>query len=242
MTKSRLIGLLAILVVAFLVFRPGDEPSDADKGHGGLDSSTDRQLQPREPAFLRPGADYGLAQRRGAKPAPQPYGGWGYYPQGPYPNTYQGGYGSPDRYGTQAQIRTDGYRFRPLSEQEKKRSQPSYADQYPTQYPTPYQEPAPYYPSAETQRHPAAQAPYYAQPSYPQRQQEAYSFRPLEQSPAASGRWQSPYDQPGRGYDQYSQDPRTSPPDPQWGWDSTPPSQRMYPSYYRNLGRRLTAR
>ena len=243
-TKPRLIGLLTILVVGFLVLRSGDDAPDSGDRDGGSESATDRQLQPREPAFLTPSRDYGIAEQPGTGRASSPRDIPGSYPRSSYPDGYPGRDWTASPYGSQAQIRTNGYRFRPLDEKvqtgAKARSSDQYVDRHSDQYRTPYT-PNPWdhpYPNAQPRSAPAV--PYSTTPAYPDPQQETYSFRPLEKSPGARGRWQGPYQEPGRRFDQYPMDPWTSPPHPQWG--SMPPSQRMYPNRHRNPGRRLTAR
>lgn len=247
-TKSRIVGLLTILVVGFLVLRPGDEPSESGDRNGDSGSATDRQLQPREPAFPRPSRDYGITSQPSPGHAPAPYGKREPLRQQPYPQIGSRGYGAPAPYGQHARITPDGYRFRPLNEREQERmrarypDQYPYADQYPGQTATRYDPPAQTYPSYEAQpRSPAPySAPYSPPDAYSDPRRESYSFRPLEKSPGARGRWQGPYQEPGRRYDRYPMEPWTAPSDPQWG--STPPAQRMYPNLYRNPGRRLTAR
>ncbi|MCG6863599.1 MAG: hypothetical protein LJE70_20435 [Chromatiaceae bacterium] len=235
-TKSRIVALLAILVVGFLVLRSGDEPSDSGEKGGGSESATDRQLQPQEPGFLAPSREYGIAGRPGMDRDTRSDGSrW------PYPSTYSPDYGIPDPYGAQAGIRTEGYRFRPLDDTEKSRAQAPYPDEYTGRYTAPYDSFSQYYPSPDDQPLPASPPSYSAPSAYPPSQQEAYSFRPLEKSPGARGRWQGPYQEPGwRRGDLYPMDPWQSPPNPQWG--SMPPSHRMYPNLYRRPDRRLTAR
>lgn len=235
MSKSRVLGLLLILGVGFLVLRPGDETSDTRESTGGSKSSTDQQFQPREPAFGDPSPDYGIAGQAGTQETAPSYASPARYPQQPYPRNqlegYPAAYATSDPYGGQARIPTHGYKFRPLNDKEQKRAQTRIPEQY--QPPT-YSAPAARY-------HPPAPPSPYSAPAAPRSpQQEVYSFRPLEKSRASRGRWQGPYQQPDWRDDRYPLDPWTAPPDPQWG--STPPSQRMYPSYYRETSRRITAR
>lgn len=224
-TKSRIIGLVAILTAVFLILRSGDEPSDSDHQSSDSESTTDRHFQPREPTLPTPGYDYGIVGRPGARSGPPPDVGWGAHPNQPHPNPYPGGYDTPDPWGAQAGVRTGGYRFRPLTEREQKRRQP-----------------APYADHSATPSHPPPRTQAIAPPAYPSSPppsdslQEIHSFRPQEKSPGARGRWQGPYEQLAPP----PMAPWSSPPHPQWG--STPPSQRMYPNLYRNPGRRLTAR
>jgi hypothetical protein len=242
-TKSRIVGLLLILFVGFLVLRPGDDPSDS--GDRDSESATDRQFQSREPAFLAPERDYGIAGRPGAGAAPRPYGApppysepprydvRGSYPPEPYAQEsftqdYPVGYGARAPYGGHARPSTGGYRFRPLDEQERRRTQKTYSDRYPT----------PYYPAPLARPEPVAPAPYSAGTAYPEPAEEIYSFRPLERS--ARGRWQGPYQDPGWRTDRGPTDPWSAPPPPQWG--SMPPAQRMYPNLHRDFGRRMTSR
>jgi len=243
-SKSRIIGLLAITIVGFLILRTGDESADSRERGGDSGSATERQLQPREPAFLRPDREYGIAGRFDAGGAPSPYGREGGYPETgyPYPDyPDSNGYGVHDPYRANAQMGMNGYRFRPLDERE--RTQTGYPGQYADQYARPYRPPIPHYPSTGAGQRPAWQAtPYSTPPAYADPRQEAYSFRPLEKSPAARGRWQGPYEQPGRRFDSYPTDPWTSPPAPQWGSTPTPPARRMYPSFQRDSRYRLTAR
>jgi len=233
-TKSHIIGLLAILVVGFLIFRSGDEPSDSGDQPAGSESATDRRLQPREPAFQTPGSEHGIAGRLGARSAPPGYGSPHPYPAQPYRDPYSGRFQTPRPYGGQASMATDGYRFRPLGKQEQERMQAAYPELYEEGYATPYYQPSPGARPRETAPVPSAAPPTYREPA-----SEIYGFRPLENSPGARGRWQGPYQEPGR-VDTYPTDPWMSPPLPEWG--STPPAQRMYPNFYRDSGRRLTAR
>lgn len=238
-TKSRMVGLLLILFVGFLVLRPGDEPSDS----GDSESATDRQFQPREPAFLAPERDYGIAGRPGASSSPPSYGAPKPTPPGSYPATslapesylpesysrsYSGGYGAPDPYGRHVRPSMNGYRFRPLDEQEQRRMQAPYPNRYPTRH----------YPAPIARPEPIAPAPYSARTAYPEPAEEIYSFRPLERP--TRGRWQGPYQDPGWRTDRGPTDPWSAPPPPQWG--SMPPAQRMYPNLHRDSGRRMTSR
>lgn len=229
-TKSRIVGLLLILGVSFLVFRPGEKPSDSDDRGSDSKSATDQQFQPSEPAFLTPERDYGVAGQPGIQEASPSYGGSNSYPRRPYPQGYSSGYGAPRPYDGQDPIPTNGYRFRPLNKQEQSRMQTSYPDQYR----------APHYSAHSAQQQPLAPAPYSTPYMRPDEQQEIYSFRPLEKSSTPRGRWQGPYQQPGWRNDRPAIDSWSAPSNPQWG--STPPTQRMYPSYSRNTGRYITAR
>jgi hypothetical protein len=241
-SKSRLLGLLVLLVVGYLVLRPGDEPSDSDNRGGDSESATERRLQSREPAFLRRDDDQGIAGWPGQGEAWSPGDRREYYREGSDPDLFPQEYQITDPYRKHGQVNTDGYRFRPLDEKEQRRAQAHYPDQYqyPGQQATPYNPSIPYYPFSGSRQGPATPAPYSAPPAYREPPREIYSFRTLEKSPAARGRWQGPYQEPGRRFDGYPMDPWTSPPPPQWG--STPPAQRMYPNLYRSPDRRLTAR
>jgi hypothetical protein len=229
-TKSRVVGLLLVLGSVLLVFRPGDEPSNSIERGGDSESSTDRQFQPREPAFLESRRDYGIAGNPGVREAPSPYGVQRPNARGTYPQRDSDGSGTPGTYGGQAPIQTNGYRFRPLDEQEKERMQASHPERYQ----------APYYSAPAEQQQSIPRPTYSAQSMAPGPQRETYSFRPLEKSRASRGRWQGPYQDPGWRGSRPPLDPWTAPPDPQWG--STPPAQRMYPSYLRDTSRRITAR
>jgi hypothetical protein len=244
-TKARLFGLLAVLILGFLIFRPGEEPSDSGDRGDRPESATGRQPQPREPSFLAPRPDYGIAGANRPMGTPPPYGRDAYQGRS-YSDTYSDAYsdrsGTYDPYAPDYRNAAQGYRFRPLTEreQQRQRAQSSYPSRYADRYRTPYDEAASYYPSDEAQQGPAA-SPSYSEPRpYAGPQRDAYNFRPQEQSSAAQSRWQGPYPEPGQRFDPYSTDPWMSPPPPQWG--STPPAQRMYPSYYRDFGYRLTAR
>lgn len=241
--KSRIFGLLTVLVVAFLIFGPEDEPTESEDRGGESKSATERRFQPREPAFQAPGHDYGIADRRGAGTAPSPYYRPESFQQEPRPQGYSGGYGISDSYSGHPEVATRGYRFRPLGEQEQRRTQTSHRDQYGDQYATPYGQPPQYYATPETRPRADSAAPYSTSPAYGAPYQE-YSYRPLTKSPSARGRWQGPYESPdwdpSRRFDPYADDPWTAPPHPQWG--SMPPSQRMYPNLYSSPGRRLSAR
>jgi len=242
-TKARLIGLVVILALGFLILRPGEEPSVTDDQDDRSESATGTQPQPREPSFLAPRADYGIAGRSGSAGTGPSYGR-DTYPQGSYSDGYSDASsdrrGAYDPYAGDDRMANRGYRFRPLTDRERQRAQDSYPSQYADQYQMPYEARSPYYPSGEAQQRSARPTPYSAPRPYAEPQRDAYNFRPLEQSPAARGRWQGPYPEPGQRFDPYSTDPWMSPPPPQWG--STPPAQRMYPSYYRDSGYRLTAR
>lgn len=240
-TKSRIVGLLTILVVGFLVLRTEEEPSDMDHRNGDAESATNRQFQPREPAFLKSTRDYEIARQHSTGRASRPYGKPESYWQESYSEIPSDGYGTPAPYGQQARLSVEGYRFRPLSEQEQVRVRERYPSQYSYQYTAPYNSPSQTHPSSEMQSQSYEPTPYSPQGTYLDPLQEAYSFRPLENSPGARGRWQGPYQKPGQRYDRYPQDnPWATPSNPQWG--STPPAQRMYPSFYQDPGRRITAR
>lgn len=230
MTKSRIAGLLLILGVGFLILRPGDEPSDSNDRGDGSESATDRQFQRREPAFLTPEQDYGIAGRSDARSTPSPYDHPSAYPREYDPQAYPNAYRSPAPYDGQERFATNGYRFRPLGERERQRIQSGYPDQYP---PT-------YYPTPETAPRPITPGTYSTRPRDRQPRQEIYSFRPLNKAGPAQGRWQGPYERPGWETNRSTIDPWTAPPDPRWG--SMPPAQRMYPNLNRRSGRRLTAR
>jgi hypothetical protein len=244
-SKSRLLGLLVLLVVGFLVLRPEDEPSDSDNRSGDSKSATEGRLQPREPAFLLPERDYGVAGRPGAENAPRPHGSKG----GLYPtetdtysaNAYPDSYEAHDPYGADAQMEAQGYRFRPLEGQKEEPTRAPHADRLADQYARPYDaSPSYYQPYGGAPQNPSPRPAPYPPLDVNEPPQEAYSFRPLEKSPGARGRWQGPYEQPNRGFDPSRWNPWMAPPPPQWG--SMPPSQRMYPNLYRTPDRRLTAR
>ena len=226
MVKSRIVTLLLILGVVFLVFRPGDEPSDTRD----RDRNSDQQFQSREPAFLTPEQDYGIARRPGTQETAPSYPDSSSYPRTPYSQSYSSGYGAPSPYDGQAPIQRNGYRFRPLGEREKKRMQKSNPDEYQ----------APHYSAQPAQRQPIASAPYTEPSMGPDQWQQTYSFRPLEKPRTSRDRWQGPYQRPGWRDNRPTLDPWTTPPDPQWG--STPPTRRMYPSYSPSTSRRITAR
>lgn len=242
-TKPRLAGLLAILVLGFLVLRTGDEPTDSVDRDTGSESATERQLQNREPAFLSPSRDYGIAERRDTGATSTPYDRPGVSRSGTYPEIRPDGHDSPFGYRDQAWMGTQAYRFRPLSEQEQERIRQRPPDPYLGRYVAPVNELPRSYPPRGAQPQPVEpaphSAPYAPMRTYPDPPPDAYSFRPLEQSPGARGRWQGPYPEPGRRQDLYPMDPWTAP-SPQWG--STPPAQRMYPNLYRGSDSRLTAR
>lgn len=115
-SKSRLLGLLGLLILAFLVFRPGDEQTDSSDQGGKSESAIDRQLRPREPAFADPDREFGIARRSDAirgRGEPSRAAPAGAYPSAPYAG--------------RAPMDTSGYRFRPLSEREKRRMEAAYA-------------------------------------------------------------------------------------------------------------------
>ncbi len=243
-TKPRIIGLLAILVVCFLILRSGDEPPDSGNRSDNAGSAGDRRPQPRTSGFPTPSHDHGMAGRPGAQSAPPRYGRRGFYPEQPYPGLDHGNYGVPDPYGdpygSQIRSHTDGYRFRPLAEQAQRHRQAPDPDRRRDRYTMPRNPPSRYPAPSPEQPQPNPPMPYPSQPAYTEHPWEIYSFRPLEKSPGARGRWQGPYGQPGQHIDPYSADPRSPSPPPQWG--STPPSQRMYPSLSPDPDRRLTTR
>lgn len=230
MTKSRIAGLLLILGVGFIVLRPGDDSSDSGEREGGSDSSTEKQFQPREPTFLTPGQDYGIAGRCDTRRNGSLCSDSTAQPREYRPQSDADGYRTPVPYSEQQPLSSNGYRFRPLSERERQRIRSTYPDQFATEY----------YSAPEIRPRPATPAPYAAQPQYFQPPQETYSYRPLNDSQPTRDRYQGPYQRPGWNTDRSNMDPWSAPPDPQWG--STPPTQRMYPNLYRNSGRRFTAR
>jgi hypothetical protein len=240
MTRSRILGLLVLLTLGFLILRSEDEPPDSGNGGDGGESATDRQLQPREPTFLIPDREYGIAQRPGPGAVPSRYGKQEACPQATYLDKNSGEYGSYAPYTADGEIRTDGYRFRPLDGEEQEDTEAPYPHRHRHPYATAYTQPAPYSPSSGAQRQPVGSTPYVSPPAYRDPQREIYSFRPLGKSSGARGRWQGPYGQPGGHFDRYPMDPWTTPPNPQWG--AVPPSQRMYPNFYQDPNRRLTAR
>jgi hypothetical protein len=230
-TKSRIVGLLVVLGVGLLVFRSEDEPADSNGGGSNSAPATEREFQPREPAFLTPGKDFGIANRLDYQQAPLPsYAGSSSYLPKPHTQSYSGEYGAARALGGQAPIGSSGYRFRPLNKQEQRRMQESHADQY--------REPR--YSNHAEREQPVAPAPYGISPTSPDRQKQVYTFRPLEDSSASRGRWQGPYQRPGWHDGRPPLDPWTAPPNPQWG--STPPAHRMYPSYSRDISRRFAGR
>lgn len=236
-TKPRIIGLLAILIVCLLVLRSGNEPCDSGNRSDNAGFATDRRSRPRIPGFPTPSQDHGIVGQSGAQSAPPIYGKRGFYPEQPYPGLDYGGYGVPDPYGTRTRIHTDGYRFRPLAEQAQRHRQAPDPDRHRDRYtmlhnpPPQYQPPPPGQPQQS-----ATPAPYPSQTTYANHPWEIYSFRPLERSPGARGRWQGPYEALGPS----PPNPWSPSPPPQWG--STPPSQRMYPSLSPDPDRRLTVR
>jgi len=234
-TKPRIIGLLAILVVCFLILRSGEEPSDSGNQSDDTGVASDRRSRPRTSAFPTPSHDPGMVGRPGAqnKNIPSLYGKGGFYPEQPYPGVDHGGYGSPDPYGdpygARTRIHTDDYRFRPLAEQEQGHRQASDPNRRRDRYAVPHNPPPRH--QSHLQSHPPEQprltrpAPYPSQPAYADHPWGIYDFRPLEKSPGARGRWQGPYGQPERQFAPYPPDPWSPSPPLQWG--STPPSQRM---------------
>ena len=252
-TKSHIVGLLAVLVLGFLFLRTGDEPTDSGDRSPDTESAAERRLQPKEPAFLQPSRDYGIAGRPSTRPdarkPPVPYGAPKTYRREAHPESGSAGYGSHTPYGGQAWNESEAYRFRPLSEKEKVRIQGSYAGQHPEQYAAPMDTRQPHAPTSRSYRsqvappQPIAPAPYSAPytpaDGYPDPHHQGYSFRPFEQSPGARGRWQGPYQEPGQRQSPFPMDPWAAP-SPQWG--STPPAHRMYPNLYRESPTRLTAR
>lgn len=227
-TKSRLIGLLAILVVGLLILRSGDEPCDSGNRKDNLESAGGRRPPPRTSDFPTPSQDHGMVGRPGAQSAPPPYGKRGFYPEQPYPGLDYGGYGSSDPYGdpygARTRIHTDGYHFRPLAEQAQRHRQAPDPDRRQDRYAMPHSPPSRYQSPPPEQPRPTPPVPYPSQPAYADHPWEVYNFRPLEKSPGARGRWQGPYGQPDRHLDPYPVDSWSPSPPPQWG--STPPSQR----------------
>jgi len=283
-TKPRIIGLLTILVVCFLILRPGDESCDSDNRKNNAGSTNDRRLQPRISTSPTPSHNHGIVGWPGAQNTPPLYegvlqkplsrrgrarperseGAWGegskgrrpvpfatpsydrrgFRPEQPYPGLDYGGYGSPDPYsdpyGARTRTHTDGYRFRPLAEQALQHRQAPDPDRHQNRHAMPPDPSSRYRSPSPEQPQPTPPAPYPSQPAYADHPWEVYSFRPLEKSPGARGRWQGPYGQPDRYSDPYLPDPWSPSPPPQWG--STPPAQRMYPSLSHDPGRRLSAR
>lgn len=231
-TKSRLIGLLAILVVGLLILRSGDESCDSGKRSANAGSTNGQRPPPRTSDFPTPSQDHGMVGRPGAQNAPPPHSRRGFYPEQPYPGLDYGGYGSSDPcgdpYDARTRIHTDGYRFRPLAEQAQQDRQTPDPDRRQDRYAMPHNPPSRYQSPPPEQRQPnplALYPPYSSQPAYADHPWEIYNFRPLEKSPGARGRWQGPYGQPDRHLDPYPPAPWSPSPPPQWG--STAPSQRM---------------
>jgi hypothetical protein len=247
-TKSRVAGLLAVLAIGFLLFGPEDEPSHSDEQGNDSESETERRLVPREPSFRPPGQeDYGLAGRPGRSGADTYRGGWGSpdansyspdsypprsYPPAPHQRDPHGGYGGRGSFAGRDDMSMGGYRFRPFDVPEKQRVREQPADRFPPPHSGPVARP--------WQNAPAPYSPYSSERGYYRTEPQSYSYRPLRKSPQARGRWQGPYGDPGWHPDWSPSDPWSAPPDPQWG--STPPSQRMYPSFHLDSGRRITSR
>lgn len=229
-TKSRIVGLLLALGVVLLVYRSEDEPTDSNDRGSGTEPTKERQFQPREPAFLTPGENYGIAGRPGSEAALPSYADSDPYFRKPFPQGQSGEYSTTRPYDGQAPIQANGYRFRPLGEQERRRMQESYPDQYRERN----------YSAYSAREQPFAPTPYGTSPEYPNARQQVYSFRPLENSSGSRNRWQGPYQQPGWNDGRPPLDPWTAPPNPQWG--STPPVHRMYPSYSPDTSRRFAER
>jgi len=247
-TKPRIIGFLAILVVCFLILRSGEESSDSGNQSDDVGAATDRRPRPRTSAFPTPSHNPGMVGRPGAqnKNIPPLYGKGGFHPEQPYPGVDHGGYGSldpyGDPYGARTRIHTDDYRFRPLAEQEQEQRQtpdPARRRDW-DRYAMPHNPLPRHRSSPQEQPQPTRPAPYPPRSAYADHPWEIYDFRPVEKSPGARGRWQGPYGPPDRHLDPYPPDPWSPSSPPQWG--STPPSQRMYPSLSPDPDRRLTTR
>lgn len=241
-TKPCIIGLLAILVVCFLILRSGEEPSNSGNWSDNAGVSGDRRPRPRTPAFPTPSHDSGVVGRPGAqnKNIPPLYSKGGFYPAQPYPGVDHGGYGSPDPYSARTRIYTDDYRFRPLTEQEQGHRQTPDPARRQGCYAVPYNPLLRHQSPLPEQPQPTTPTSYTSQPVYADHPWGIYDFRPLEKSPGARGRWQGPYGQPDRQFAPYPPDPWSPSSPPQWG--STPPFQRMYPSLSPDPNCRLSMR
>jgi len=271
-TKSRIIGFLAILVVALLILRSGDEPCDPDNRSDNAGSAGDRRPQPRTSTPPTPSHEHGTADRPDMRNAPPPYG----RVSQKSPSRWERGWGEGVK----------GQRSVPFAT-------PSYGKQgfYPEQ---PYPDldhgghgsPDPY--GARTRIHTdgyrfrpsVEQAQQHRQAPDPDRRQDRYAMPhnppPRYQSPPpeqprptppapypsqpayADHPWEVYNFRPlekspgarGRWQGPYEQpgqhiDPYSTdpwPPSPPPQWGSTPPSQRMYPSLSPDPSRRLTAR
>lgn len=246
MNNKRYILAVAAGLVGVYLFWPGDDTPDAEKRVGDADSGyrvapTEARPSPTARTYDSPparwlGAErYGRAlqpsygggaadQRYGGVPEPSARGGYGHgYGDGPSSSV-----GYP--LAQQAYDPTEGYRFRPLSESEKRRYGIESRAQYePPAYRAPESAPTPSYGT---------------RPVYPQRGFGGYSFRPLEQVPGASGRWQGPYPDPTWGEQRGFVDQHRVDPSPQWGATPPPrpPIHQMYPSLDVADGRTLSAR
>ncbi len=230
----------AALVVGIYLLWPGKEPSDAVKKVTSTGSHTQIQpisARPARPARSRDSAptwsgeqSYGRAlepsygnrygDQRSPGRAPEP-AAYGYRPR----------FGSGYPVAQQAEDPGAGFRFRPLSDSEKRR--------YDYQTPPERYEPSRSYGPA------TAPAPSYGtRPGYPSGGYGGYTFRPLEQTPESAERWQGPYPDPmWRGERDYA-DQNGFEREPQWGARpyTRPPIDHMYPSLNLENGRTLSAR
>jgi len=257
-SKSRLLGILALLVLAAIFLRPGEEASDSSDQGGKPESAIDRHLRPREPAFVDPERQYGIARRSDMIRSPRDTG----RQAAPYSHVLSGGAYSSAPYAGSAPSDARGYRYRPLTEREQKRMEKASAQE--GGYAMPYG------PSGLYQAGPAGGWPP-AAPEYGFADRDgtkghadrrddaetwrdpwgrAYSFRPLEDRPAAARRADArvergrdgvdgygyrppPFRAPAGGSDRYTPapyatDPTKESPGPEWG--ATPPGEGMYPS------------
>jgi hypothetical protein len=224
-SKWRILVVLALFVVSFSLLHQGDEPSDSEDRDGESESATERSMQPPQPAFLQPKHDYGIAGKSDA--AGQSDG----VRRLPETESYPGGYGIANQYGRDGNDMEGGYRFRPLSDRERKRSQQSgpYAQRHPDEYSATYDAPLPWYQYSGTELQGRDPDRHAAPPGYSDDRSDAYSFRPLSKSPVARGHRQGePYWNRGDGFEGHPSDTWTAPPHPQWG--SQPSEQPLYPS------------
>lgn len=217
--------IAAVLPVITIMWMRDDSPPPAEPESGPAQSESriPKGLERVRPPAARP-------------PAPSaPYPAWR---DAPRAETFEPREPAPET-----------WRFRPLSERERRRFEQQSGYYYGAPYTPPrYEERAgeqrrPY----EPRRSPRGfdMDPMSPEPWRQGWGNEGYSFRPQAPSPRSRGRWQGPYSAPlrGRAY------PQDAPPifdqGNQWGATprrSPPPSHRMYPSLDQPGHRRLTAR
>lgn len=245
MNNKRYILAVAAGLIGLYLFWPGDDTPDAVKRVSNADSDNrgapaQARLEPTARTYESPPARW-LGKERYERALQPSYGGGvadQRYGQVPEPSVSRGyGYdnGPSSSVGyplaQETYDPTEGYRFRPLSDSEKRRLG--------IESPAKYEAPA--YRAPE----PAPAAPSYGtRPVYPQRGFGGYSFRPLEQAPGAAGRWQGPYPDPAWAEDRGFVDRHQVDPSPQWGATPPPrpPIHQMYPSLDLAAGRTLSAR